>query len=289
MYEKFYKLRAKPFMLTPDADLFYPSKEHRRALNMLEFGLQSHATFVAITGEVGTGKTTLIRRFVNSLDDTMTVGVITNTHSALLRWVLLAFELDYKIKDKIELYEIFVDFLIQEYSSNRRVVLIFDEAQNMNVETLEELRMLSNVNLGKDLVLQIILVGQPELLEMLKQPELRQFAQRITVDCHLTSLSCQETIDYIRHRLASVGGRPDLFNKPAGVAVHYFTQGVPRLINLVCDRALVYGFAEDRETIDLEIISSIITGKRKTELGSTQILESPQSCDFNSQIWPKSA
>lgn len=270
MYEEFYGLREKPFMLTPDADLFYPSDEHRRALNMLEYGLQGHATFVVITGEVGTGKTTLIRRFINSLDETSTVGVITNTHSSfgeLLQWVLLAFELEYKNRDKVELYEIFVDFLIQEYSANRRVMLIIDEAQNMNMETLEELRMLSNVNLRKDLVLQIILVGQPELLDLLKRPELRQFAQRISASYDLAPLNCHETIAYIRHRVITVGGRPDLFEDLAGVAVHYFTQGIPRLINMLCDQALVYGFADERDSIDLKTIVAVVEDKQKTGLG----------------------
>ena len=127
MYESFFGLRDKPFLLTPDADLFYPSTAHRKALNMLEYGLQGHATFAAITGEVGTGKTTLIRRFVNFLDDDTTVGVITNTHPSfgeLLQWILLAFDLDYKNKGKAELYDTFIDFLIQEYSLNRRVILI---------------------------------------------------------------------------------------------------------------------------------------------------------------------
>lgn len=270
MYEEFFGLRDKPFMLTPDADLFYPSEEHRKALNMLEYGLQGHATFVAVTGEVGTGKTTLIRRFTNSLDESTSVGVITNTHASfgeLLQWVLLAFDLEYKGKDKVELYDIFVDFLIQEYSANRRVMLIIDEAQNMNLETLEELRMLSNVNLRKDLVLQIILVGQPELLEMLKRPELRQFAQRISASYDLAPLNCHETIAYIRHRIVTVGGRADLFDDLAGVAVHYFTQGIPRLINMLCDHALVYAFAEEKETIDLKTIVSIIEEKQKNGLG----------------------
>ena len=270
MYEEFYSLREKPFMLTPDADLFYPSDEHRKALNMLEYGLQGHATFVAITGEVGTGKTTLIRRFINSLDDSSTVGVITNTHASfgeLLQWVLLAFELEYKDRDKVELYEIFLDFLIKEYSANRRVMLVIDEAQNMSMETLEELRMLSNVNLRKDLVLQIILVGQPELLDLLKRPELRQFAQRISASYDLAPLNCQETIAYIRHRVTTVGGREDLFDDLAGVAVHYFTQGIPRLINMLCDQALVYGFAEERQTIDLKTVVAVVEDKQKAGLG----------------------
>lgn len=270
MYEEFYGLREKPFMLTPDADLFYPSDEHRKALNMLEYGLQGHATFVAITGEVGTGKTTLIRRFINSLDDSSTVGVITNTHASfgeLLQWVLLAFELEYKDRDKVELYEIFVDFLIQEYSANRQVMLVIDEAQNMSMETLEELRMLSNVNLRKDLVLQIILVGQPELLGLLKRPELRQFAQRISASYDLAPLNCHETIAYIRHRVTTVGGGQGLFDDLAGVAVHYFTQGIPRLINMLCDQALVYGFAEERETIDLKTVVAVVEDKQKAGLG----------------------
>ena len=274
MYEQFYGLQEKPFLLTPDADLFYLSRHHKAALNMLEYGLHGHASFIAITGEVGTGKTTLIRRFLQEVDESSTVGVITNTHRSfgdLLQWILLAFGLDYKNKDKVELYDVFVDFLINEYAANRRTMLIIDEAQNMDVETLEELRMLSNVNLRKDLVLQTVLVGQPELLDILKRPDMRQLAQRISVEYHLVPLTCQETVEYIRHRVSTVGGRPDLFDPTACVVIHHLTQGIPRLINVLCDTALVYGFAEDQEQIDFETICAVVQDKQRGGLAALKM------------------
>jgi type II secretory pathway predicted ATPase ExeA len=274
MYEQFYGLDNKPFLLTPDADLFYLSPHHRAALNMLEYGLQNHAAFMAITGEVGTGKTTLIRRFLSTMDDTITIGVVTNSHRSfgdLMQWVLLAFGLDYKNSDKAELYDIFVEFLISEYAANRRTMLIMDEAQNMDCETLEQLRMLSNVNLRKDLILQIVLVGQPELLHTLKKPELRQFAQRISVDYRLRPLKCKETMGYIRHRICSVGGDAELFDDLACVLIHHFTQGVPRLINIICDTALVYGFAEDKSKIDVMTVMDAVKDKQESGLGVTRL------------------
>ena len=149
----------------------------------------------------------------------------------------------------------------------------------MDMATLEELRMLSNVNLKKDVILQVVLVGQPELLEMLKRPELRQFAQRISVSFDLRPLNCDETIAYIRHRIVSVGGKPDLFDDLAGVAVHYFTEGIPRLINILCDHALVYAFADEKATIDLKTIVAVIEDKQKTGLGFIPISRKNLSVD----------
>ncbi|MEM7172636.1 MAG: AAA family ATPase, partial [Pseudomonadota bacterium] len=182
MYESFYGLREKPFSLLPDPEFLYLSEKHRSALNVLQYGLTGQAGFTVVSGEVGSGKTTLVRRFLREVDSDTTIGMIHNTHRKLgdiLQWILLAFDLDYRGKEKVQLYQIFTDFLIEQYALGRRSVLIIDEAQNLDADTLEELRMLSNVNASKDLVLQIILVGQPELVDTLSRPDLRQFAQRI--------------------------------------------------------------------------------------------------------------
>jgi putative secretion ATPase (PEP-CTERM system associated) len=271
MYKSFYGLSASPFSLLPDADFMYLSRKHRRAISLLEYGVDAKAGFVVITGDVGAGKTTIIRRFLKNVGQEIAVGVITNTSvgsGRLLRWVAMAFEIDDKESDDVTLYNRFVDYLLAQYGKGKRTVLIVDEAQNFSPALLEELRMLSNVNNEKDQLLQIILVGQPELLATLKQPGLRQFVQRITVHCHLEPLQAAETTQYIRHRLSVVGGASDIFSDAACAAVHYFTNGVPRLINLLCDQALVYGFAEDVAHINHAIIMEVVADRGQAGLSA---------------------
>ncbi len=265
MYEAFYGFREKPFSIIPDPGFLYLSRKHRMALDLLEYGLMNQAGFNVVTGDIGTGKTTLIRHLLGHMDRSMTVGLISNTHHSfgeLLQWILFAFKLDYRGKEKVELFHTFVEFLISEYAQGRRTVLIVDEAQNMSPETLEELRMLSNVNADKDQVLQVILVGQARLRDLLQRPDLEQFAQRIAVDYHLEPLEGDETARYIRHRVAVAGGAdPDLFDDAACAAIHAYTGGVPRLINLLCDTALVYGFAEQKKRIGVQIVDEVMADK----------------------------
>ena len=266
MYEQFYGLREKPFSLLPDPGFLYPSNKHRMAMTLLEYGLLNQTSFSVITGGIGTGKTTLIRHLLNQIDRNVTVGLITNTHRSfgeLLQWVLMAFNLEYAGNDKIALYQTFIDFLIREYARNRRTVLIVDEAQNMSPETLEELRMLSNVNTDKDQVLQVFLVGQPGLRDTLRRPDLEQFAQRIAVDYHLEGLNASETREYIRHRIVIAGGNPDLFEDAACEAIYRHSGGIPRLINLLCDTALVYGYAEGAPRITVTLANDVAHEKRK--------------------------
>ncbi|MFN2308942.1 MAG: ExeA family protein [Gammaproteobacteria bacterium] len=265
MYEAHFGLREKPFSLLPDPSFLYLSDKHRMALALLQYGLSSQAGFTAITGGIGTGKTTLIRHLLNNMEQNVTVGLISNTHRSfgdLLQWILLAFNLDYAGKGKVELYQTFVEFMIREYANRRRTVLIVDEAQNMAIDALEELRMLSNVNADKDQVLQVILVGQQQLRDTLRRPELVQFAQRIAVDYHLTPLTAADTQAYIQHRVSVAGGDPGLFTEAACAAVHQHSNGVPRLVNLLCDIALVYGYAEKRDQIDVDLIEDVAREKR---------------------------
>jgi type II secretory pathway predicted ATPase ExeA len=265
MYENFYGFREKPFSLLPDAGFLYLSAKHRMALTLLEYGLMNQAGFTVISGDIGTGKTTLIRQVLNNIDSLITVGLISNTHRTfgdLMQWIALAFGLPHQGKDKVQLYHEFMQFIIAEYAQGRRTVLIVDEAQNMSAETLEELRMLSNVNADKDQVLQIILVGQRELRDTLRRPELVQFAQRVGVDYHLDPLTEQETSDYIRHRCKVAGGKPELFSAQARQAVFEHTGGVPRLVNLLCDTALVYGYAEQRDHIDAKLVNDVAADKQ---------------------------
>ena len=266
MYESFYKLTEKPFTLLPDPGFLFLSAKHRMALTLLEYGLMNQAGFTVISGDIGTGKTTLIRHLLDHMDREHTVGLISNTHRSfgeLLQWILLAFNIEHTNLDKVGMYRRFIDFIIDEYAGNRRVVLIVDEAQNMAADTLEELRMLSNVNADKDQALQVILVGQRELRDTLRRPELVQFAQRISVDYHLEPLSEEETAGYIRHRLEVAGADPQLFTEDACLAVHRYSNGVPRLINLLCDTALVYGYAEQRERIDGTLITDVAREKQQ--------------------------
>lgn len=266
MYTEFYNLKEKPFSLIPDSSYLYLSKQHEMALTMLNYGVQSLAGITVISGEVGAGKTTLIREVLKNLKDDVTVGLISNAHNSfgsLLQWVLMAFDIKTEKKGKADLYQLFADFLIKEYSENKRVILIIDEAQNLDSETLEELRLLSNINADKYLVLQLILVGQPELLEVMQQHELRQLAQRVSVDYKLIALGYKETVAYIKHRLAVAGAKGEVFDKYAIAVVYYHSRGVPRLINTLCDFALVYGYAEEKKKIDITLMLDVIRDKQQ--------------------------
>lgn len=269
MYESYFGFCEKPFSLIPDPEFLYLSEGHRLALSLLEYGIAEQTGFVVISGEVGSGKTTLIRRLLGTVADDVVVGLITNTHPSfgeLLQWICLAFDLDHRGRDKVELYQGFLDFLIEQYAASRRVILIIDEAQNLNPEALEELRMLSNINADKDYLLQLILLGQPELLNKLRRPDLRQFVQRVGVDYHLGALSLEDTAGYIRHRISVAGGPEDLFDDFACAAVYYYTEGVPRLVNVLCDLALVYAYAEDRRLVDIDVVMEVAMTRRRSGL-----------------------
>ena len=261
MYEEYYGLNERPFTLQPDPAFLYLSKRHRSAITLLEYSIVSRANFTVVSGEIGSGKTTLVRHLLNRLDSDVTVGLITNTHRALgemLQWVSLAFGLAYHGKEKIELYQLFMEFLIDQYAKGQRTVLIVDEAHNLDISTLEELRLLSNINVDKDQVLQMILVGQPELREMLMRPTMTQLAQRISVACHIEPLNPEETDEYIRHRVAVAGGNPDIFRPAATRFIFHQTGGIPRMINKLCDMALVYGFADQRPVIDVKLVFDVV-------------------------------
>ena len=261
MYERHFGFTTKPFALTPDPTFLYPSRQHTMATTMLEYGLESQAPFSLLTGDIGSGKTTLVRRLLRDLDERVAVGLVSNTHShfkSVHGWALSALGIGASAVSEVAQYETLVKFLVREYAKDRRTLLIFDEAQNLSMEALEELRLLSNVNSERDLILQILLVGQPELRTNLLRPELRQFAQRISVDFHLQTLDLADTRAYISHRLQVAGGSTTIFSPDAVEYVHLQTKGVPRLINQLCDFALLYAFADGRTDVDGGLMMQVV-------------------------------
>lgn len=261
MYEQFYHLREKPFSLAPDPSYLYLAKRHRHALTMLDYVLAEASGFALITGEVGCGKTTVVRRFLERVSGRVNIAFITNTHPGmgpLLPWIVESLGLDAGQTAPSELYRRFARHAKCEYDDGQRIVLVIDEAQNLGVGGLEELRVLSNLNTGKEMVLQTVLIGQPELRETLRLQSLRQFAQRIAIDHHIEALQPDETHKYVHHRLSIAGGSPELFTTETLELIHDCTGGVPRLVNIVCDTALVYGFSEQRTNIEPDIVEQVI-------------------------------
>ena len=252
--------------MLPDPGFLYLSKKHQAALTLLEYGLLNHVGFCVISGEAGAGKTTILRALLERVEDDVTVGLITNTHQSfggLLDWVLSSFDLHKPNLTHVEMHQIFMEYLIEEYANGRTVLLIVDEAQNMKPDALEELRMLSNVNSEKDQLMQVVLSGQPALKETLRLPDLMQFAQRIAVDYHLDSLNLEETCGYIQHRLITAGAQKDVFTPAACERIHNYSGGTPRLINLLCETVLVYGFADQQELIDVDLVDEMVLERMK--------------------------
>lgn len=266
MYETYYGLREKPFSILPDPDLIYWGQTHRMAFAMLEFGMMNNAGFTVITGEIGSGKTTLVRHLLKKIDpNIMKVGLISNTPQGkdeLLQWIMMS--LDQPCDGgPATVFKNFQDYLHAQGAKNRRTILIIDEAQNLDEKTLEALRMLSNVNVDKQQFLQLILVGQPQLKDVLGQPQLLQFAQRVSSDFHLKPLAPHEVAQYIGFRLSSVGSRVHLFSLDACTMIGEASHGIPRVINILCDTALVYGFATRADQITTKLVSDVIEDKRK--------------------------
>jgi type II secretory pathway predicted ATPase ExeA len=261
MYRRHFGFAVKPFAMTPDPAFLYASRRHAMALTMLEYSLESQAPYSVLTGVIGSGKTTLVRKLLQQLGNQVNVGLVTHTHGrfqSIHGWALSALGIVPKDNTDVGLYETLQRSLIQGYAKGGRTLLIIDEAQNLSVEILEELRLLSNINSEKDLLLQILLVGQPELRMKLSRPELRQFAQRVSVFFDLKPLEREETHEYVQHRLKVAGGDPSLFQAEAIDLIHMRTRGVPRLVNLMCDFALVYGFADRRTEIDAELVAQVV-------------------------------
>jgi general secretion pathway protein A len=253
MYQEFYGLSAPPFNITPDPRYLFFSRRHRQAFEHILFGISERKGFIQITGEVGAGKSTLCRKVLEELRDGYATALILNpvmTPIQLTRSVLRELDLDDSGNDRIRLVERLNDFLLERAHAGDVVVLFIDEAQDMSDELIEQVRLLSNLETDQHKLLQIVLIGQPELRDRLDSPVLRQLRQRITVRYHLGPINRQETVAYIQHRLLVAGsnGRPS-FSRPAFRAIHRYSRGIPRLINAVCDKSLLCGYVQGRDQI----------------------------------------
>jgi putative secretion ATPase (PEP-CTERM system associated) len=261
-YLQHFKLTEQPFGLTPDPDFVYWSKQHARAKAYMESTIWLADGFVIITGDIGSGKTTLLQSFLNDLDDQVVFAMISQTQltpTQFLQSVLTEFGFKPFKKRKVELLDMLNMFLIEQYSNDKKVVLIVDEAQNLSKKVLEEIRMLSGIETHKEKVLRIILAGQPELKETLDSPGLKQLVQRVRLRFHIGPLDRRELREYIDHRLAVAGQENnDFFSDSAYDAIHRFTGGVPRLINTLCDTTLLCAYAENKSSVAVDDIHSAV-------------------------------
>jgi general secretion pathway protein A len=264
MYEEFYGLKERPFTLVPDPDYLFLGSQHKLARAYLEYGIKERMGFVVLTGEVGTGKTTLIKSLLREKEASQRLGVLYQTSveaEDLLDLLLKEFQIrGYFGGNRAARLGAFNQFLLSSHARGEHVVLVVDEAQNLGPKALEELRLLSNLQTDKEPLLQVILVGQPGLRERLRHPSLRQLAQRVAIHYHLRPLDHDETKDYIRFRLARAGGS-GIFTTSALDKLYEYTHGVPRRINAWCDLALVAGYAEGRHEIDGEFIDLVISAQ----------------------------
>jgi general secretion pathway protein A len=264
MYEKYYKLKENPFQIEPNPKYLYLSPKHENALAYLRYGLIQKAAFTLLTGEIGTGKTTIGLYFLNQYCKAIKTALVSNTNvtpDQLLNLILKNFNLYPHGSDKTQNLELLQLFLIENYIKKIPSLLIIDEAQNLSEESLEEIRMLSNFHKDGKLLLQIMLVGQPELKAQLKRPNLANISQKISANYHLTALSAFETRKYIDYRLKKAGGDPQLFSREAKDLIYENSAGIPRITNLLCDAVLIYGFAEKLQSISRQAVEKAIKDK----------------------------
>ncbi|KQP39766.1 XrtA/PEP-CTERM system-associated ATPase [Pseudorhodoferax sp. Leaf274] len=279
MYEAYYGLSGKPFQLNPDPSFYFASKQHRRAKAYLDYGVLRNEGFIVITGEIGAGKTTIVRGLLDSLDPGKVVaGNVVSTQleaEDTLRMVAAAFGVRTKDATKADLLMALEAFLVGQTVQGKRCLLIVDEAQNLTQSAVEELRMLSNFQFGNQALLQSFLVGQPEFRDILQHPQMQQLRQRVIAACHIGPLDQEETQGYIEHRLKCAGGtgRPQ-FESEAFVEIFGASGGIPRRINAICDRLLLLGFLNEKDTLTAEDVSAVAQEIRE-ESGLTRVVVAP--------------
>jgi type II secretory pathway predicted ATPase ExeA len=260
-YLEHFGFTQRPFSLTPDPEFLFWSDAARGAYAMLQYGLATRSPITMLTGEIGAGKTVLLQHFIEEAedDDSLSIALVTNTRPntrEILQWLLPELT-KADLSDESKFLKV-QEFLIQEYNEGRRVLLVIDEAQNLSPEALEELRMLTNINLGKEEVLQLFLIGQPELRDHVRRPDLVQFAQRVAANYHLPYMKPETVGQYIAHRLGVAGGKPSLFSKQAAMLIYEATGGVPRLINQLCDMSLTYAFAQTDAVVKQATVQAVL-------------------------------
>ena len=262
MYESYYGLNSKPFQLTPDPNFFFASKWHKRAMSYLQYGLSQAEGFIVITGDIGTGKTTIANSLLAEIEDDIVAAQIVTpklSPDELVKMVAAKFDIETEGRSKAEILKMLEVFLYDLSVVGRRALLLVDEAQNLPLETIEELRMLSNFQLNGKPLIQSFLLGQEELQPILRAPNMEQFRQRIVASCHLAPLSLDECKEYIEYRLHHAGyNGSNLFSDEAYDCIFQFTRGVPRKINTLMDRVLLYGFLEEVETFGNDEVSEVI-------------------------------
>jgi len=262
VYLEHYGLKEPPFAITPTPRFLFYSAKHREAYNHLLYGIRERKGFVQLTGDVGAGKTTLCRAMLDALDGQFATALILNpvmSPNEMMKAIAIDFGLTVEGMDRLETVAVINEFLLWQASNGRDAVLIIDEAQNLTDDLLEQVRLLSNLETDDRKLLQIVLMGQPELRDRLNAHNLRQLRQRITVRYHLSALNREEVAEYIRHRIHVSGGngRPE-FSSPAIWRIHRYSKGVPRLINALCDKALLAGYVNQTEKIDYGMIGRAI-------------------------------
>jgi len=263
MYEAFFKLKENPFGTTPDPRFLYKSKAHREALAYVAYGVFRKKGFLALTGEVGIGKTTIVRAFIQTFHPCLDVAFILNTRvnfQELLYMLLTDFGVKIENDSKVAMLGTLNEFLIKRFAQNQNPLLIIDEAQNLTPDVLEELRMLSNLETDQQKLIQIVLVGQPELNQMLRREDMRQLRQRIPGVFHMQYLSREEVFSYIRYRLGVAGLQNGqiTFSDHAVDAIHRYSSGIPRLINMLCDRVLLRGYLQKSHVVERDMVEASI-------------------------------
>jgi putative secretion ATPase (PEP-CTERM system associated) len=263
MYEQFYGLASKPFQLNPDPSFYFGSKEHSRAKAYLDYGVQRNEGFIVITGEVGAGKTTLVRGLLDSLDSEKTIAANLVTtqvdENDILRLVGAAFGVAFGGTTKADMLMALEAYLVNQVKHGRRCLLLVDEAQNLSLRAVEELRMLSNFQFETQALLQTFLIGQPEFRAILQNPNMHQLRQRVTACCHIGPMDARETRNYIEHRLKCAGsnGSPE-FSDEAFEEIFNASHGIPRRINFVCDRLMLHGFLKEITKLEIDDVREIV-------------------------------